>query len=72
MADADAKTGVPGGDFVFDLKQQVQVSSMETGHVSGRAQYVAASNQYLVRYVDGSGCFVENWFPEDHLVSATT
>jgi hypothetical protein len=56
--------------FQFELGAQVRISvSHEAGIVVARAQYIASSNAYLVRYRAGDGRAVEAWWSEDALVA---
>lgn len=54
--------------FKFALNDFVTLTmSAERGQVIGRAEYVDSSNCYLVRYLTGDGCQVENWIAEGAL-----
>lgn len=57
--------------FAFEMKQVVKIKvSGEKGQVEGRAEYSEGPQQYLVSYVDGKGCAVEQWWTEDRLEAA--
>lgn len=50
-------------EFKFSIRDRVKLAlSGEAGIVVGRAQYQAAENGYLVRYVAADGRQVETWF----------
>ncbi len=52
--------------YRFSLGEKVSVmGGAESGIVVGRSEHVNASHQYLVRYVDGTGCAVERWWSDD-------
>ena len=50
--------------FVYKLGDAVTLTSGEGGTVIGRAHYLDSNPQYLVRYADGTGRLVENWWFE--------
>ena len=52
----------------FTLGQNVSISaSGEAGQVIARAEYLAANNNYLVRYKAADGRAVEEWWTEEAL-----
>lgn len=54
------------GDFKYNLASIVQILvSGENGTVIGRAEYITANPQYLVRYKSADGKGVESWWSED-------
>ena len=54
--------------FKFDLKQVVKIEeSGEVGTVIGRCDYVAADNNYFLRYKAADGRAVEAWWTESAL-----
>lgn len=48
----------------FELGEQVELFSGETGQVIGRAEYSYAENLYQIRYKAADGRAVENWWHE--------
>lgn len=57
--------------FLFELGQRVKlVESGEQGLVMGRAEYRHTENHYFVRYMDGSGRQVEQWWGQSALDAA--
>ena len=55
-------------NFRFAMGARVALmESTEEGIVVGRADYDYANDQYLVRYVNGSGCQTEQWWPSSAL-----
>ena len=57
--------------FKFELKQVVVIEDGgESGKVIGRAEYVHCENSYLVRYKNGAGNTIENWWTETALTAA--
>ena len=57
-------------NFQFNLGDTVVIrgdSNDEPGKVIGRAEYTNASNNYLLRYANGQGIAVEQWWSEDAL-----
>lgn len=59
-----------GRDFQFNLANTVRIAvSGEKGQVIGRAEYINGANSYLLRYQSADGRAVEQWWPEDALVS---
>lgn len=57
--------------FKFELQQVVNIQeSGETGTIIGRGEYDHADPSYLVRYKNGAGNCVENWWTETALVAA--
>lgn len=55
----------------FELNQQVDlIESGEEGIVIGCAFYTLDENRYLVRYKNGAGNCVENWWTESALKAA--
>lgn len=55
--------------FEFDLSDEVElIVSGERGIVIGRAEFVVAEQQYLLRYKCADGRAVEAWWTEDALV----
>lgn len=57
-------------NFDFDLRQVVRLveNLEEKGTVIARAEYDRDENRYLVRYVNGQGVTVEQWWPESALI----
>ena len=56
-------------NFDFKLGDTVEITaSGEQGLVVGRAHYLNADPNYLVRYKAGDGRAVESWWAEDALV----
>ena len=54
--------------FKFDLKQKVKlVGSEETGIIIGRAEYVADTSSYWVRYMAGDGRMTCSWHSAEFL-----
>lgn len=54
--------------FHFELGDTVVIdASGEKGEVIGRAEYIASSNQYYVRYKNAQGVAVEQWWAEEAL-----
>jgi len=54
--------------FLFVLGDSVRIScSQEAGQIVGRAQYLNAENQYLIRYKKANGEAVERWWGESAL-----
>jgi hypothetical protein len=54
--------------FEYELNQLVMImASSESGVVVARAQYVGSQNQYLIRYKNGMGCAVEQWWAADSI-----
>lgn len=57
--------------FKFELKQVVKIAeSGERGTIVARAEYVYAEPSYFVRYTNGTGNCVENWWTETALEAA--
>lgn len=57
--------------FKFNVGDKVKIEvSGETGHVRGRAEYVASENSYFVLYQTADGRAVEVWWPESTLMAA--
>ncbi|MDF3830245.1 hypothetical protein P3T83_21335 [Pseudocitrobacter sp. 2023EL-00150] len=57
--------------FKHVIGQIVSVTiSGEVGHVKGRAEYNAGSNQYLIHYQAADGRAVDAWFEEGELSPA--
>lgn len=58
--------------FDFALGAEVVIdASGEHGRVIGRAQYETSDDNYLIRYRDGSGSAVEQWWTRSALVTAS-
>jgi hypothetical protein len=56
--------------FKIAMGATVQISPNESGKVIGRAEYNDNTlHTYLVRYVAGDGCLVENWWKEDAITA---
>lgn len=56
--------------FKFGCGQAVYlVRSGEYGEVIGRAEYSNNENRYFVRYVNGTGCQMEEWQYESALTT---
>lgn len=55
------------GEHVTILRTRNEVHMQEGGKVIGRAEHYNCEPQYLVRYVDGTGCAVEKWWAESAL-----
>lgn len=54
--------------FRFDLYETVEIGiSGERGYVKGCAEYLTASQQYLVHYKSADGRAVEAWFGDEDL-----
>lgn len=57
--------------FQFELGQKVKLAlSVETGIITGRAEYQADGSKYYVRYLNAQGAQVESWWDEDAIVAA--
>lgn len=56
-------------NFKFELGETVVVTcSGERGTVTARSEYVASESQYFVRYSNGQGVAVEQWWGESAIV----
>lgn len=55
--------------FDFELDDKVCICDNEKGHVVARADYMDSKSMYHVRYVNGAGNSVENWWPKSALKS---
>ena len=54
----------------FELGQNVKIiGSQEVGRIIGRAQYVHAEPNYLVRYKSADGRAVESWWTVSALLA---
>lgn len=54
--------------FRFNLYETVEIGiSGERGYIKGRAEYLTASQQYLVHYKSADGRAVEAWFGDEDL-----
>lgn len=48
----------------FELGNQVELMSGESGQVVGRSEFISCESSYLVRYVAANGCMTESWWSE--------
>lgn len=60
----------PSSPFAFEMRQRVKLSeSNEEGAIIARAEYSYMTPQYLVRYRNGAGNQIENWWPAEAIVA---
>lgn len=58
--------------FKFNLNDKIAIAvagSNEEGTVVGRGEFNYSDNSYLIRYVNGNGNTIENWWTESALVA---
>jgi hypothetical protein len=54
--------------FKFELGERVTiVASHERGEIVGRAEYQTSARDYLIRYKNGAGIAVQQWWTESAL-----